>query len=79
MRRAKVYVQTLPDGQYAIVSGVFWFAVGVPVYVLLGMTLDSAPLVVGGVALGSGLSAPWRRRRHARWRRRLASRFARPS
>ncbi len=79
MRRIKAYLDALPDHRYAAVAGISTFALCIALYSVLGMSLDSALIIGGGVALGSALGAPRRRGRYGRWRKRFASRFARPS
>jgi hypothetical protein len=55
------------------------FVVAVPIYLLLDMHVSAALMVGLGAALGAGLAAPSARKRRARWRKRIAARFAKPS
>lgn len=79
MRRIKDYLRRLPVGLYGLLCGLFVFVTLTAVGVAEGKRLgDALMLGLAGGLVGAFTAATGRNHR-AGWRKRFASRFAKPS
>ena len=79
MRRIKTFVSDLPPVYYGLLGGLFAFGVDTGVFLAEG---KSTGLAIGtgiAVGVGAGVGCAVARQRGGRWRKRFATRYAKPS
>ncbi len=76
MRRVNAYLNRLPLGYYGFLCGLFVFAADTGIFLATGKGTSTAIGTGIAAGIGGGIGCAIGRDRRSRWRRRLASRFA---
>jgi hypothetical protein len=79
MRRVNAYLNRLPLGYYGLLCGLFVFAADTGIFLATSKSTGAAIGTGIAAGIGGGIGCTISRDRRSQWRRRLASRFAKPT